>query len=106
MTFAYTPFLIHGAGLGTTKIARGMFETAVMAEYLRQNPSEIDDYVEYSMVLRFNRSRQFPQALTTEQIAECEKEYLRVKPQFETNGRVGSQRHKHPISLMAEKNWS
>jgi len=93
----------HGAGLGAMKIARGMFETSVMAEYLRQTPAEIDDYVEYAMVLRFKRSRQFPKALTAEQIAECEKEYLRVKPQFETNGKVRSQWHRHPISFMAEK---
>jgi hypothetical protein len=29
----------HGADLGAMKIARGMFESAVMAEYLRQFPA-------------------------------------------------------------------
>ncbi len=30
----------NGAGLGALKIARGMFETSVVAEYLRQFPAE------------------------------------------------------------------
>src|SRR5271168_4100286 len=40
----------HGAGLGAMKIARGMFETAVTAEYLRRMPEKIEDYVEYGHV--------------------------------------------------------
>ena len=36
----------NGAGLGAMKIARGMFDTSVMAEYLRQVPKEIWDYIE------------------------------------------------------------
>jgi hypothetical protein len=42
----------NGAGLGAMKIARGMFETAVMVEYLRRTPEETQDYIEYGHGLR------------------------------------------------------
>lgn len=94
----------NGAGLGAMKIARGMFETAVMAEYLRQVPEEIEDYVEYGHVLLYKRLKQFPRAASAEKTANFEKEYRRVKPRFENkDGRIRNQWNKHPISYMADK---
>jgi hypothetical protein len=94
----------NGAGLGAMKISRGMFETAVMAEYLRQNPTEIDDYAEYSHIQNFNRLKQYPGIVSSERRSEMEMEYKRVEPRFaNSKGRVRSHWNKHPISFMAEK---
>jgi hypothetical protein len=94
----------HGAGLGAMKIARGMFETAVMAEYLKRTPEEIADYIEYGHVLDFKRIKLFPEAVSDEKASEIEDEYTRVKPRFENkNGKVRNHWNKHPISYMAEK---
>jgi hypothetical protein len=93
----------HGAGLGAMKIARGMFESAVMAEYLRQFPAEMEDYVEYGHVIFYKRLKQHPGAASPGMAANMEKEYNRVKHRFEKNGRIRNQWNKHPISYMAEK---
>jgi hypothetical protein len=93
----------HGAGLGAMKIARGMFESAVMAEYLRRVPGEIEDYVEYGHVIFYKRLKQHPGAASKEMAAKMEKEYNRVKHRFEKNGRIRNQWNRHPISYMAGK---
>jgi hypothetical protein len=94
----------NGAGLGAMKVARGMFETAVMAEYLRRVPEEIDDYIEYGHVLDYKRIKLFPDAVSSEKAREIEREYERVKPRFANqNGKVRNRWNKHPISYMAEK---
>lgn len=92
----------NGAGLGAMKIARGMFENAVTAEYLRRTPEEMDDYVEYGRVLDYKRIKLFPEAVSAEKALEIENEYNRVKPRFEKDGRVRGQWNKHSIFEMAE----
>jgi hypothetical protein len=97
-------FVGHGAGLGAMKIARGMFETSVMAEYVRRTPEEIDDYIEYGHVLDFKRIKLFPEAVSAEKAREVENEYNRVKARFENkNGKMRNHWNKHPVSYMAEK---
>ncbi len=64
----------NGGGLGAMKIARGMFETAVMAEYLRRTPEEIDDYIEYGHVLDFKRTKLVPESVSAEKAREIENE--------------------------------
>jgi hypothetical protein len=94
----------NGAGLGAMKIARGMFETAVMAEYLRQTPEEIEDYVEYGRVLSFKRLKLHKELLSVERAQQIEQEYERVKTRFQNSeGRVRRAWNKHPLSYMAEK---
>jgi Family of unknown function (DUF5677) len=93
----------HGAGLGAMKIARGMFETSVMAEYLRLVPEEVEDYMGYSNVIGFKRLKQYSGPVSEEEFAEFEKGYKQVKARFEVNGKVRRQWHKHPIPYMAEK---
>lgn len=56
----------NGAGLGAMKISRGMFETAVMAEYLRQVPEEVADYRDYGRILQFKRIKLSPEVLSPE----------------------------------------
>jgi hypothetical protein len=94
----------NGAGLGAMKIARGMFETSVMAEYLRQTPAEIEDYIEYFRIFQFKRIQESPGVVSAEKSAEIEKEYNRVRPRFQDkHGRIRKQWNKHSISYMAEK---
>jgi uncharacterized protein DUF5677 len=105
----------NGAGLGAMKIARGMFETSVVAEYLRQFPAEIEDYLEYFHILSFKRIETYrqhaaglgvppPEDVPKERLEKIEKDFHRVKSRFQDRkGRIRSQWNKHPISYMAEK---
>ncbi len=92
----------NGAGLGAMKISRGMFESAVMAEYLRRTPQEIDDYMEFGHVLNWKRLELFPDAFDTKQKRKIRKEYSRVKSRFENKkGKVRTQWNSHSIAQMA-----
>jgi Family of unknown function (DUF5677) len=94
----------NGMGKGALKIARAMFEASVMAEYLRQTPEELEDYIEYGCVLRWKRLKMYPNGADAETAAQIEANYRRVKPRFENDrGRVRGQWNKHSISYMAEK---
>lgn len=92
----------NGAGVGAMKISRGMFESAVMAEYLSRNSSEVDDYLEYGRVLMWKRVQQYPEGFTGEKIKEVEDEYNRVKPRFtNSNGSMRNQWNRNSIYRMA-----
>lgn len=92
----------NGAGVGAMKISRGMFESAVMAEYLSRNSSEVGDYLEYGRVLMWKRVQQYPEGFTAEKIREVEDEYNRVKPRFTNKkGAVRNHWNKNSISSMA-----
>jgi hypothetical protein len=92
----------NGAGAGALKISRGMFESAVMAEYLRTNSSEVDDYLEFGRVLMWKRVQQYPDGFTKPQIKDVNDEYNRVKPRFgNKKGIVRNQWNKHSIQHMA-----
>ncbi len=94
----------NGAGLGAMKISRGMFESAVMAQYLRNTPEEMEDYIEYGHVLALKRLQMFPESFPAEQAREIEREYNRVTPRFKNkHGRVRNQWNKHPLSFMARQ---
>lgn len=70
----------NGAGMGAMKITRGMFESAVMAEYLRLNPSpHVEDYLDYRHVLMWKRVQQARTRFTAAQIKRVEDRYNRVK---------------------------
>jgi hypothetical protein len=92
----------NGAGVGAVKISRGMFESSVMAEYLRRNPSEVDDYIDFGRVLMWKRVQQNPDEFTLEQRKEVEDDYNRVKPRFiNQSGDVRNQWNKNSIRFMA-----
>lgn len=95
--------VVNGAGLGAMKIARGMFESAVMAEYLRQVPDEITDYIEYGHIVQFRRYKQSPQQVSAELAESIENEYKRTLPRFQHNGRTRNSWNRNSISYMAEK---
>jgi hypothetical protein len=93
----------NGAGLGAMKIMRGMFESSVMAEYLRQNPKEIDDYLAYGLVIQFKRLKMFSGVIAPAVAKKVERQYNKVKSRFATKKGIRNQWNKHPISYMAEK---
>ena len=43
-------FAGNGLGQGAMKIVRTLMETVINAEYLRQYPNELDDYINWSWV--------------------------------------------------------
>jgi len=86
-----------------------MFESCVVAEYLRRNPAEVKDYLDYGHILRWKRYQQLltqspvlAKRLNPQLIVRLEGEYKRVLPRFtDKNGRVRSQWHRKPLSQMA-----
>jgi Family of unknown function (DUF5677) len=93
--FAMNDVLIlcgNGSGIGAMKIVRGMFETSILAEYLRRNPNEVSDYVDFGAVLAWRRLHTLKgekrTSMTPEQVKQLEDEYDSVKARFTTNGRV------------------
>ncbi len=96
----------NGAGPGAMKISRGMFESATMAEYLRQNPQDIDDFTEFLHIANWKRY----QGLTPDGISqvgpdkarELEEEYKRAVVRFtDKKGRVRERWNKKSIKRMA-----
>jgi hypothetical protein len=88
----------NGLGQGAMKITRTLMETAVNAEYLRQMPTELDAYLNWSWIekrkeLNFVRET-LPHLLpeiTQEDIDKVEKKFLAVRPMFEKpNGEIRS----------------
>lgn len=93
----------NGAGVGAMKIARGMFETAVIAEYLRTHPEEMADYAEYRHVILWNRMQDYPEASSPERAKKIEDNFNNVKWRFANRkGKVRNQWNQHSIAAMAE----
>ncbi|MFZ0636846.1 MAG: DUF5677 domain-containing protein, partial [Candidatus Acidiferrales bacterium] len=101
----------NGCGVGALKIVRGMFESSWMAEYLRRNPKEADDYLDF---LPISIWRRFQWLLATnpdkaklvaqETVRNNEDEYNRVKPRFsDASGHVRNQWSQKSIKKVAEE---
>lgn len=101
----------NGCGTGAMKIARGMFESSITAEYLRRNPNEVQDYVDFGRVLMRRRyqwllgnSPEEAKRMSPERAKNIEDEYNRVKAQFtDAKGRVRNQWSAKSIASMAEE---
>lgn len=79
----------HGHGIGAMKIARTCLESAINAEYLRLEPTEHRDYLDWSWIeqhrkLNFIRERMPKKfaGLDPVMVAESEKKYQAVRPRF------------------------
>lgn len=80
---------LNGYGHDAVRIARSMFETAINAEYLRRNPSELDDFLDFHWV-RLRQTLEYyrdyaPDELTPNlkpQIDEIEDQFARVQERF------------------------
>jgi Family of unknown function (DUF5677) len=98
----------NGSGIGAMKIVRGMFETSLIGEYLRRNPSEVSDYVEFGPVLAWRRLQTLPEKerekLTGEQIKELEDEYNSVRTRFtNSKGKLRNQWTTKSFGQMSEE---
>jgi hypothetical protein len=98
----------NGSGVGAIKIGRGMFETSLLAEYLRRNPNEVSDYVDFGPVLAWRRLQTLRgkkrQGMAPEMVKQLEGEYNSVKGRFlNSKGNVRSQWTTKKISQMAEE---
>jgi hypothetical protein len=96
----------NGAGPGAMKISRGMFESAGMAEYLRQNPQDIQDFKEFLHIANWKRyqglSSEDKSLIGPGRARELEEEYKRAVTRFtDKNGRVRERWHKKSIRQMA-----
>lgn len=100
----------NGCGNGAMKIVRGMYESRWMAEYLLRHPEEVQDYFDFSKVLKWRRfqwllekksSHQLDQ-LTPEVLKTAGAKYEAVKERFTSKkGRVRDQWSKKTIKEMA-----
>ena len=101
----------HGSGPGAMKIARGMFETAVVAEYLRRNPDEAENFREYHYIQNWRRyqkllssSPERAKEIRPERVKELQDDYNRVVPRFTNRkGQIRNQWSKKSIAQMAEE---
>jgi hypothetical protein len=98
----------NGSGIGAMKIVRGMFETSLIAEYLRRNPSEVSDYVEFGPVLAWRRLQTLPEkelkSLTAEEVKELEGEYNSVRARFtNSKGKLRNQWTTKSFGQMSEE---
>jgi hypothetical protein len=79
----------NGCGAGAMKVVRGMYETQWTAEYMRQNPSEVEDYIEFSKIIMRRKldwlTENDPVAaarVSPEVTQQIEKEYQQVRGRF------------------------
>lgn len=98
---------MNGYGYDGIKIARTMFEAAVIVAYLRKNPNEFDDYFDFHFIVAMQRHRYMqnhaPEHLknvTDEAIAHGKQGYARVVSRFTTKGRVRGRWNKKHFSQM------
>jgi Family of unknown function (DUF5677) len=93
------------------KIVRGMFETSTLAEYLKRNPREVEDYIDFGRILSWRRYQwtvanapKVAQRFTPEKANELEVEFNRVRPRFtNSKGKLRTQWTTKSIGRMAEE---
>jgi hypothetical protein len=97
IAFADVSMLIaHGHGIGAKKVARTCLEYAINAEYLRLEPSEHNDYLDWNLIEQ-HRKLNFMQkympkefaALDPAMVADTENNYKAIKARFEVPNKKG-----------------
>ncbi len=95
----------HGYGVAATRIIRGMYERAVTAEYLHDNPDQVEAFINYHHVSGYKLFKQIQRTmgndtLSAEQTKRIEENYHKYKSQFEVTDckKCGTVRVNH--------NWS
>ncbi len=96
---------MNGYGYDGIKIARTMFEAAVIVAYLRKHPDEFEDYFDFHFIVAMKRhrymenyARELLKKVTAEAIAGSKQGYARVASRFTVNGRVRGRWSKKPFS--------
>jgi Family of unknown function (DUF5677) len=86
----------NGLGLGAMKVLRGMLEGTINAEFLRLNPAELENYLDWGWVeqhkhhefIRDRRADLFT-FIPPEILEQTEREWNRVRNRFEFQDRRG-----------------
>ena len=101
----------NGCGTDTLKLARTIFETAVNIHHLHEQPTEIDDYIDFQWIKK-KKHYEYLQRIGPGQVkqvdgaalAELNSEYARVSPRFMgRNKKVRNRWHKPPHREIAAK---
>jgi hypothetical protein len=98
----------NNRGAGAMKIARGMFEISVISNYLEKNPSQVRDYVDFSLVEAWRHlqtvERYSPGRVPPDLMNKAEAEFNRVKSRFSNiQGRVQFRWNSKSLKQMAEE---
>ncbi len=101
----------NGCGLGGLIIARGMFEYAVMAEYIRLHPREVHDYIAALAVSQYERyvrlkhdSPEKAAKVDKQSVAGLRQRYVRGAARLRSrNGNIRRQWHRKSLRQMAEE---
>jgi hypothetical protein len=103
--------LLCNAGYGAdgVKIARGMFETHVAFRYLLRRPHDLEDFLRFDAVARYNRlqfyNSKMPKmyaAIPTEKINAVESAYRAIEKKFaDSDGKVRLRWSRHNLADMA-----
>lgn len=103
--------VLNGYGLDAVRIARGMYEAAVNAGYLKLHPTELDDYIDFHWIrqkkfydyLRQKRPSDLAR-IPAKTISETHAEFARVAPRFQNrNGRLRDSWCKKNLRTRAEE---
>lgn len=97
----------NGCGAGAMKIVRGMYESRWTAEYLRRNPDELQDYLEFGKLIGWDRvrfaRRHSPSRITEEVGRQAEDRFNEAKGRFtRPNGEVRQKWSKKQIRQIAK----
>lgn len=97
ISFADTSMLVnHGHGLGAMKIARTCLESAINAEYMRLEPTEYRDFMDWNLIEQTRKIEYMRKYMPSDfakidpkTVADTEKSYHAVMPKFVgRNGRL------------------
>lgn len=85
--------VVNGCGPGAMKILRGLLENSINVEYLRQDPSKVDDYLEWEAVDTWRYLGKWPQVfggVGGKVLDEARVRHSAVRQRFERRTRTGS----------------
>lgn len=72
----------NGFGWGATAHLRGMYERAVIASYLLEHPTEVNDFIDFDFVQRWKAAQAIKRALNID--AEKDEEFAKLKEDFDS----------------------
>ncbi len=107
---ALITLVLNGYGNDAMKVARGMFEGAVIAGYLRQNPERLGDYLNWHWVRQkrlYEYMKKYDpellQRVSPEKVKEMERQFEAVRGRFTNrHGKFRNSWSEKPLRQMAE----
>lgn len=108
---ALITLVLNGYGNDAMKIARSMFEGAVIVGYLKRHPEHLDDYLDFHWVRQkrlYDYMKRFDpdllQRVSSDKVAEMKRQFRAVSSRFSNSrGKIRSSWSKVPLRQMAEE---